>query len=160
MSEPHHGGASKTTDPAAGSSSATDVSLREYLEGTLERVELISRERMAKIEQRLDGIEQRAEERLDTTRRELQAAFAASEQAIDKADAATEKRFESVNEFRAQLSDQTATFMPRELVDPRLVALEKFQAKLLGAMAFAMVLMPAITGFIVYLLTRHAVPVK
>jgi len=40
-----------------------------------------------------------------------------SEKAIDKAEIATEKRFESVNEFRAQLSDQTNTFLPREVYD-------------------------------------------
>ena len=32
---------------------------------------------------------------------------------MDKAQASTEKRFESVNEFRAQLNDQAATFLPR-----------------------------------------------
>lgn len=44
----------------------------------------------------------------------VEAAFAASEKAISKAEAAAEKRFESVNEFRGQLSDQTKTFLPRE----------------------------------------------
>lgn len=39
--------------------------------------------------------------------------FGAGEEAIEKANAATEKRFEGVNEFRAQLSDQSRTFMPR-----------------------------------------------
>lgn len=40
--------------------------------------------------------------------------FAAIQMAVDKADEATEKRFESVNEFRAQLSDQSRTFIPRQ----------------------------------------------
>jgi len=40
-------------------------------------------------------------------------AFANAEKAIAKADTATEKRFDAVNEFRAQLSDQTSTFLPR-----------------------------------------------
>jgi len=39
--------------------------------------------------------------------------FQAQEKAIDKSDAASEKRFEAVNEFRNTLSDQTKTFMPR-----------------------------------------------
>jgi hypothetical protein len=34
-------------------------------------------------------------------------------EAIAKADAATEKRFDAVNEFRAQLADQARTFLPR-----------------------------------------------
>jgi hypothetical protein len=39
--------------------------------------------------------------------------FASQEQAIRKADAANDARFSSVNEFRATLSDQQRTFMPR-----------------------------------------------
>jgi hypothetical protein len=40
-------------------------------------------------------------------------ALAASDKAVLKAENATEKRFEGVNEFRAQLTDQANTFMPR-----------------------------------------------
>jgi septation ring formation regulator EzrA len=36
------------------------------------------------------------------------------DKAVCKAEAATEKRFESVNEFRLQLGDQARTFMPRQ----------------------------------------------
>lgn len=43
----------------------------------------------------------------------LRAALAASEKAILKAEAATERRFEAVNEFRATLSDQAGTFITR-----------------------------------------------
>lgn len=39
--------------------------------------------------------------------------FIAQKEAIGKVETATEKRFESVNEFRAQLSDQTRTLLPR-----------------------------------------------
>lgn len=39
--------------------------------------------------------------------------FQAQLQALQKSDAATEKRFESVNEFRNQLRDQNQTFMLR-----------------------------------------------
>lgn len=51
---------------------------------------------------------------------QVDAAFAASEKAILKAETATERRFESVNEFRAQLASQTASFMPREVAEARL----------------------------------------
>ena len=40
-------------------------------------------------------------------------AFDALQRAVDKAEIATEKRFESVNEFRTQLGDQARSFMPR-----------------------------------------------
>lgn len=39
--------------------------------------------------------------------------FDAQEKAVAKAETAAEKRLDSVNEFRAQLSDQAQTFMPR-----------------------------------------------
>ena len=51
---------------------------------------------------------------------QVQAAFDASEKAILKAETATERRFESVNEFRAQLATQTQSFMPREVAEARL----------------------------------------
>jgi hypothetical protein len=41
------------------------------------------------------------------------AALAAQDKAVSKAELAAERRFDSVNEFRAQLSDQAATFMSR-----------------------------------------------
>jgi hypothetical protein len=47
----------------------------------------------------------------------VQAALDATREAIRKADAATEKRFDAVNEFRKALSDQTATFLPRTEYD-------------------------------------------
>lgn len=46
------------------------------------------------------------------------------ERAIAKAEAAAEKRFDSVNEFRGQLKDQAATFAPRAEIEIRLKALD------------------------------------
>lgn len=40
----------------------------------------------------------------------MQAAFSAAKEAVLKAEAASEKRFEGVNEFRKTLSDQAGTF--------------------------------------------------
>jgi hypothetical protein len=48
------------------------------------------------------------------------AAFAAAEKALAKADAAMEKRFDSVNEFRQTLTDQAATFIPRAEAEQRI----------------------------------------
>lgn len=44
-------------------------------------------------------------------------ALQAAERATLKSDAATEKRFDGVNEFRAALGDQQRTLMPRSEVD-------------------------------------------
>lgn len=43
----------------------------------------------------------------------IQAALSSAKEAVTKAELASDIRFQSVNEFRAQLSDQTATFIPR-----------------------------------------------
>jgi len=96
MNEGTGGAASRTTDPAAGTSAVTDVSLREYL--------------MAQI----NAAESRSDIRFEAMKQQVQEAFAASQLAIDKADTATEKRFEGVNEFRAALADQATTFVTQD----------------------------------------------
>src|SRR4051812_3783882 len=58
-------------------------------------------------------------------RHEREITTAAQTDAILKAEKATEKRFESVNEFRSQLADQAATFLPREVAEAQLAELRK-----------------------------------
>lgn len=53
------------------------------------------------------------------------AALSAADRAVQKAEVASEKRFDSVNEFRAALSDQTARLMPRTEVDGLVRALNE-----------------------------------
>ncbi len=64
-------------------------------------------------------------ERIESLRREMKSEFASVERAVSKAEAATEKRFEGVNEFRAQLSDQAARFITRD-------ELQALESKLVG----------------------------
>lgn len=52
-------------------------------------------------------------EHLEHAREQTRASFESSEKAIAKSEAANEKRFESMNQFRAQLADQAASFIPR-----------------------------------------------
>jgi hypothetical protein len=52
----------------------------------------------------------------------VNAALVAADRAVLKAEGAAEKRFDAVNEFRAQLADQATTFLPRA------EALVKFEA--------------------------------
>jgi hypothetical protein len=47
----------------------------------------------------------------------VQAALEATREAVGKAEAATEKRFDGVNEFRQTLADQNATFLTRTQYD-------------------------------------------
>ena len=74
------------------------------------------------------------DERYATQTKALDAAFKAAEQAVAvalanaekataKAEAASNARFESVNEFRKALTDQTATFIPRAEYDTAHAAL-------------------------------------
>ena len=52
-------------------------------------------------------------------------ALTASDKAVTKAEIATEKRFEGVNEFRATLADQATRLMPREESLSKFAAIEK-----------------------------------
>lgn len=74
----------------------------------------------------------RYQQRFEATAIYVAFGFSSAEKAITKAEIATEKRFEGVNEFRSQLGDQQRTFMPRaevlvmeSAVTNRLAAVEK-----------------------------------
>jgi hypothetical protein len=54
--------------------------------------------------------------------------FAAIKEAVSKAETATERRFEGVNEFRAQLADQTRTLMPRLEAEQKFKSQDEKQA--------------------------------
>jgi hypothetical protein len=64
--------------------------------------------------ERVAQLEMRMNERLDSFLREMHTSFDSAAKAIEKAETATERRFEGVNEFRAQLSDQAARFVTRD----------------------------------------------
>lgn len=126
-------------------SSWTIDSLKEHLESQL-------RERDRRYEQRFEATERAIELALEKTdqgfrehirqvRDETAAALSASDKAIQKSETSMERRFESVNEFRAQLGDQAATFMPRKESEARhqqaqdkLNALEKQITEQLGSL--------------------------
>lgn len=61
----------------------------------------------------LARVDKEFHEHLAQVRAETHAALQAADKAIQKAESATEKRFEGVNEFRAQLADQARTFISR-----------------------------------------------
>lgn len=81
------------------------------------------------VKQRADQQDREFHEHLDQYRRETSLAFSTSDKAIEKAERAAEKRFDAVNEFRQQLGDQAATFMPRSEAQARWESLgEKLDA--------------------------------
>jgi hypothetical protein len=81
------GGARRSTDPAAGTSQATDVSLREYLTAAINESRRECRENIAHLQRHVDEIQSFNEQ----SRKEEMADIA--------------RRFDGVNEFRNALSD-------------------------------------------------------
>src|SRR5688572_11517487 len=88
----------------------------------------------AHLQREMDDMRRMLDERYATQTKALDAAFAAAdkavqtallsaEKAVAKTETAAERRFEAVNEFRGQLSDQAATFLPRIEADVRINAL-------------------------------------
>lgn len=110
-------------------------------------------ERFRSIAQKFEDKDLRDEQRFQGQTKSVEAAFAAAnaavnaalsaaEKAVTKAEIAAEKRFDSVNEFRGQLKDQTATFIPRqeaqvmvENISERVKKTEEFQAMRTGEMS-------------------------
>lgn len=88
------------------------------------------------VDRRQDTLDREFHEHLDQVRHEnalafvnndkaIKSALDAQKEAVTKAEIANEKRFDSVNEFRGQLSDQAANFFPRREADVRFKSLEK-----------------------------------
>lgn len=73
----------------------------------------------------VDTLKEYVEQRFKDQDKAVQAALLAAKEAVLKAEVASEKRFESVNEFRQQLSDQTNTFIPRLEYNAQHKALEE-----------------------------------
>jgi hypothetical protein len=67
------------------------------------------------IERILSERDQRYSERFDAQEKAVAAALAAAKEAVIKAEVATEKRLEGVNEFRQSLEDQQKTFVRQDV---------------------------------------------
>lgn len=91
----------------------TDVSLRDYFAKEFQRIEQLSAERDRRYEDRFKASDERTA-----------LALASSEKAVTKAETATEKRFDGVNEFRSALSDQTEKLLPRAEAEVKISALD------------------------------------
>ncbi len=73
----------------------------------------------------VDTLRDHVEALLDAADKRYEQRFDAAENAVAKADAASEKRFDGVNEFRAALADQTASLIPRAEAETRLTVLNE-----------------------------------
>lgn len=93
--------------------------------------EISARELQAIVDERSKAVSQRFDlekgansQRFEAQEKAVAAALAAAKEAVAKAESAAEKRFDSVNEFRASLKDQQTTLIPRLEVDVRLKAMD------------------------------------
>jgi hypothetical protein len=103
------GGASRTTDSAAGTSPATDVSLREYLFAAITESRRECRDNIAHLERHFDEVTDHAEETMEEFRKDVS------------------RRFDGVNEFRDALSDLSRLMATKDNLSR---VEEKFEANL------------------------------
>lgn len=92
-------------------------------------------ERERRIEERAHAIEAAFQTSLKSLEKASETALATANTAVQKAESAAEKRFESVNEFRNTLSDQQRNLMPRSEVTVTIEALENQIASVAAANA-------------------------
>lgn len=112
---------------------------------TTDTLHAMLNEQVAGLRRELENLRSMLEERYATQTKAVDAAFVAQQTAMQtaltsaekavgvaqtaaaaavaKAETAAEKRFDSVNEFRAQLADQATTFIPRAETEARLATL-------------------------------------
>jgi hypothetical protein len=81
-------------------------------EGTIARISVLE-ERVRATEKLMDERDRRYMDRFTAMDEKTSLALTSSKEAVQKAEIATEKRFDSVNEFRGQLKDQAFTLLPR-----------------------------------------------
>src|SRR6185295_19908076 len=85
--------------------SSDDIRLREY------------------VDVRFEAQEKAVAAALAAQEKAVNAALTAADRAVAKAETAAEKRFESVNEFRAQLADQARNFLTTQEANIRFASL-------------------------------------
>lgn len=98
--------------------------------------------------------DKRYEQRFGAQEKAVNAALTAAKEAVSKAETSAEKRFDSVNEFRAQLSDQAATFMPRMESEQRMSTLDEKIGAVTKVCVAAIFLGIAIITVVILLLRR------
>jgi hypothetical protein len=73
--------------------------------------------RLAVLKTLIDANDKNYNQRFDNVLQATQSALDSSDRAVSKAEMASEKRFDAVNEFRAVLADQQRNLIPRNEVE-------------------------------------------
>lgn len=100
----------------------------EQIKATLQATEQLGVERTRKMESESLLERQQLDRRFTAMVEIREQRFESMKLAVDKAEAATDKRFDSVNAFRAQLADQTSAFLPREVAETQFAEIRKLTA--------------------------------
>ena len=73
----------------------------------------------------IDTLKEHFQILLKSNEKKIKQKFKSLQRAVGKAETASDKRFESVNEFRNTLADQSRTFIPRIEAESRFNSLER-----------------------------------
>lgn len=115
MTEPN----GRTHEPDLHQITAELDGLRDLLLSRLKELEQNGKSSDKALRDLFEERDRRYEDRFRAQDEKTTLALTASKEAIGKAETATEKRFESVNEFRGTLSDQARLQLPRAEADER-----------------------------------------
>ena len=96
-----------------------DTNLREHIKNQIDQIRAA-----------LESAERLEVQRIEALGHSMSLIHEASEKAISKAENATEKRLESLNELRGSMADQTNTFLPREVAEAQLLEMRRAIADL------------------------------
>lgn len=132
LAEQRHGLAviAKEQEKAIGTLRAELDRLLQEVRESLDCSGRLETERIERLNDRLVYVKQTADEHIAQLRHEREIITNAQGEAIAKAEAATEKRFEAVNAFRAQLANQTGSFLPREVAETQFAELRRAVSEL------------------------------
>ena len=113
MTDTHNGNGDRTHEPSLRELTSELDGLRELSLSKLTSLREFIDERDRLYKERDDARKTAVDAALAAAKEAVSAALLAADRAVAKVEVANEKRFEAVNEFRGQLADQAATFLPR-----------------------------------------------
>jgi hypothetical protein len=103
-----------TPEPRRRGNGTQTIPLLAHIQALLDERELRNREQLDRIIDQIGSVDRITDAKfvtfrtlIDSQAEKVALALAAADKAVSKAEVATEKRFEGVNEFRAALNDQT-----------------------------------------------------
>ena len=111
-------------------------------------------EKISNIRTLMDERDRRYEDRFTAMDEKTGLALTSSKEAVTKAEIATEKRFDSVNEFRNTLKDQAATLLSRSEAearfkgqDEKLDSINRVQNMIMGGLIILQVILFIVLKF-------------